>query len=84
MPENVIPPGSVVITPSDMYAKIVETHEAVQELKLVFSPALSQVQDSVTKLSNRVSLLERFKWVLIGVAVGSGAAAGGAISAVIP
>lgn len=84
MSESVdVPAGAVVITPSEMYRTMIETRDAVLRLEVAVNPALTSLQAKQETLSERVSALERFRWLLAGVAVGAGAGAGGIISAVL-
>lgn len=83
MPDNGIPPGSVVIRPADMYDKIVATNESVQRLELVLTPAVQGMEHQVSRLAERVDSLEKFKWIVIGVSAGLGGTFGGVIGAVV-
>lgn len=60
-----IPPGSVIVTPDDMWKAIEETRDAgrrtenaVNELKQLVSPALADVREDITKTDARVDKLD--------------------------
>lgn len=55
-----IPPGSVIVTPDDMWRAIEtirdtgqRTNEAVTELKLLVNPALGEIRGDIADLSQR-------------------------------
>lgn len=90
MSESTVPPGAVVITAKEMYELVVETRDEVRSLKDIFSPAINEVRTDVSDLRTenrvlaaRVTALERFKWVLVGVGAAFGGGLGGIVSAVI-
>lgn len=91
-----MPAGAVVITPKQMYDAMLETRDEVKRIALLMDPALNALREdvkdvrddaevarsSVEKLAERVAVLERWRWLLIGVAAGAGAGAQQLASAV--
>lgn len=64
-----LPPGSVIITPEDMWRAIEEirdtgrrTESAVTELKLVVNPALNNLRADVDEHDKRLNALEQQAW----------------------
>lgn len=60
MTGEILPPGSVIVTPEDMWKAIGEirdtghrTETAITELRLLVNPALAEVRDDVAKLDAR-------------------------------
>lgn len=77
------PAGSVIITPSEMYATVVATREAVQRLETLVDPALNSIREDVEKQNDRlegmearIGALERWRWGVIAAA-GTGLIGGG-------
>lgn len=69
MSESVIPPGSVIVTPEDMWTAISEIREtghrtetAIAELKLTVNPAVSDLRRDFKELDGRVTTLEHQSW----------------------
>jgi hypothetical protein len=58
-----IPPGSVLITPQQMYAQIGELTTAVRELKSAVDPAMVEVRHDLTDHESRLRQLEARKYV---------------------
>jgi hypothetical protein len=79
-----IPEGSVVITPTEMYREMVDTHRAVQNISTKLDGALSDnsrrldgIDKDLVDHETRLRGLERRVWMAVGVstAVSGGAAA---------
>jgi hypothetical protein len=75
-----MPPGSVVITPAQMYAEIRTMAEKVDHLAAVVDPALSTIRDDVSEIRDdlgdhetRIRSIERRVWVFAGTAMAGGA-----------
>lgn len=66
-------PGSVLITPTQMYDEMRATREQVQRLANLVDPALGDIRADVTDHETRIRHLERKVWVAAGVAAGAGA-----------
>ncbi len=67
-----IPHGSVVITPSQIYDKVLATHDLAKEIKGDLGPMHDQIIDHETRLRG----VERRLWFMAGAA----AAVGGGIA----
>jgi hypothetical protein len=73
-----IPEGSVIITPSQMYAEIRAMHASVEKLANTVDPALSDIRSDVRDHETRIRGIERRMWQVAGAVAliaGGGAAA---------
>lgn len=75
-----MPPGSVVITPTQMYAEIRAMSGKVDHLAAVLDPALSTIREDVALVrvvqqdhENRLRSLDKRVWIAAVVAAGSSA-----------
>lgn len=84
MTNSVIPEGSVVITPTEMYREMLATHQAVRDVSMKLDGALSDtarrldgIDNDVADHETRIRGLERRIWMTVGAGtvVGGGAAA---------
>ena len=64
-----IPPGSVIVTPEDMWTAIGEirdtghrTENAINELRLTVNPVVSELRQDVDKHDKRITALEEQSW----------------------
>lgn len=86
MPEN-IPEGSVVITPAEQYQRTAEQFGTISEklgsIERTLHPVTAQVAEHDAYLNSlreaglpgsmaRVSVLEKFMWVSVGLSLASG------------
>jgi hypothetical protein len=74
-----IPPGSVVITPTELYKEMQLTHQAVTEMR----GDLKKVTEVMPDHETRIRALERRIWLAAGVAAGAAAGITKALSAVL-
>jgi hypothetical protein len=68
-----MPPGSVVVTPGDMYAEIRDMGKKLDHLASVVDPAFADIRSDMSDHESRIRGLERRVWALAAVAAGSGA-----------
>jgi len=75
-----MPPGSVIITPTQMYSEIRVMAGKVDHLAAVLDPALSDIRADVAEgkverraLSERIAAVEKRMWVASGFALAGGA-----------
>jgi len=78
--ESTMPPGSVIITPSQMYAEIRVMSGKVDHLASVIDPALSNLREDVaavrtvqTDHESRLRSLDKRMWIAAILAAASGA-----------
>lgn len=64
-----IPPGSVVITPTELFLELRATHQAVTEMR----GELKDMARTMPDHESRLRALERKVWVASGVAAGTAA-----------
>lgn len=57
MPEQQIPEGSVVITPTQIYDRIESIRDEVKHLSAVVDPALQQVRTDIAENASRIELI---------------------------
>lgn len=69
MTDSVIPPGSVIVTPEDMWSAIGEirdtghrTETAINELRLTVNPAVTDLRKDVDDHAGRLTALEQASW----------------------
>jgi hypothetical protein len=74
-PSPVLPEGSVVITPNEMYREMQDIGRKVDHITAVIDPALATVQEGVSAnreriaaLDGRVRALENWRWFVLGIA----------------
>lgn len=67
-----IPEGSVVITPAEVYGKVVTLTEKVTEL--VAKQEAEKIPERLNAVSADVDKLKQFKWILMGAIAASGPA----------
>ena len=80
---SIIPEGSVVISPADIYAEVRSLTKAVTDLVATDKAEANDRADlraKVTQLDTRLSAVERKLWMVTGAA----AAAGGGLGAWLP
>jgi hypothetical protein len=65
---RVVPEGSVVITPAQMYTELRAVHDLVRDLKGVVDPALSDIRGDVADHETRLRSVERRQWFATGIA----------------
>lgn len=75
-PTTPIPDGSVIITPTEMYAEMRATHTAVQQI----ASKLDGVPATLADHESRLRAVEKAVWRAAGAATVLGAAAGAAVS----
>lgn len=82
-----MPPGSVIITPGQMYAEIRDMAVKVDKLTAIIDPALTTIREDVAEVvadvadhESRIRAVERRLWVAAGIA----AAAGTGLSQILP
>lgn len=69
---TVIPPGSVIVSPRDMYDEIRGLRDDVGRLTSVVDPALTDIKAKQTDHEGRLRSLERKVWVAAGIAAAAG------------
>lgn len=69
-----VPEGSVIITPAEIYAKVMMLTEAVQQM--VAKEQASTVMADVSDLKTRVRALEMKVWMVAGAAAAMGSGLG--------
>lgn len=69
-----IPDGSVVITPTEMYAEIRTMHDEVRGVAAMLDPAISEIRTDITDIREdqkdaelRLRGLEKFRWMAAGM-----------------
>jgi hypothetical protein len=75
-PSMRIPDGSVVITPTQMYQEIRETHDLVKDVAAKLDPALTEIRNDIADHEGRIRGIERRVWFWAGTASALGASAG--------
>ena len=75
-----MPPGSVIITPAQMYSEIRTMSEKVDHLAAVIDPALSTIREDLGEVrvvqadhESRLRAIDRRLWLAAVVAAASGA-----------
>lgn len=75
-----MPPGSVIITPAQMYVEIRAMGTKLDHLSSVIDPALSTIRDDVAEVvvdvadhETRIRAIERWRWLIAGAATAGGA-----------
>lgn len=75
-----MPPGSVVITPTQMYAEIRVMSGKIDHLANVIDPALAGLRDDIGAVDNKVKdhearlrSIEKRLWLMAGAATAAGA-----------
>lgn len=78
-----LPPGSAVITPNQMYAELHEVGRKVDRLASIVDPSLAQLRVDLGEtdkraaaLELRVRVLENWRWFVLGAAAVVGTATG--------
>jgi hypothetical protein len=69
-----VPEGSVIITPAEIYAKVMTLTEAVQQM--VAKEQASTLASDVSDLKVRVRALEMKVWMVAGAAAAMGSGLG--------
>lgn len=72
-PSVTLPPGSVIITPTQMYVELQDMGKKLDHLASVIDPTLTTIRDDVKDHEERVRSLERWRWVAFGVATAGAA-----------
>jgi hypothetical protein len=72
-----IPPGSVVITPTELYKEMQGIDQKLDEVRVDLKPVLAAIPDH----ESRLRALERRMWIASGVAAVLGGGLGKMISA---
>lgn len=79
-----VPPGSVVITPAELYAEVKATHNSVTEMRGEVRKLTEVIPDHENRLraleqreenadiEERLRSLERARWLVAGFAAGGG------------
>lgn len=75
-PVVMLPPGSAVITPNQMYAELHEVGRKVDRLVAVVDPALAELRTEVDDLNKRLRILEHWRFFVLGVSCVVGVIAG--------
>lgn len=78
--EVTMPPGSVVITPAQMYAEVRVMGQKLDHLVAVVDPAFSTIRDDITQVrstiddhESRLRSMDKRLWAAAVIAAGSGA-----------
>lgn len=78
-----VPPGSVVVTPYQMYEEMREIGKEVREVKSILDPALANLRSDVSdnrekieSLREKMHSMERRLWGAAGFALAGGGAGG--------
>jgi hypothetical protein len=72
---QMLPEGSVVITPNEMYREMQDIGRKVDHISAVIDPTLTTVQEGiaqnrerVAKLEGQVAALQNWRWFVLGIA----------------
>lgn len=68
-----MPPGSVIVTPGDMYTEIRDMGKKLDRLTTVIDPALTTIREDVADHESRLRSVEKRIWLMAGGAVAGGA-----------
>lgn len=67
--QHPIPPGSVIVTPEDMWAAIGEiretghrTENTLNELRLTLNPAMNDLRQDLDSIDKRLTAVEQASW----------------------
>lgn len=56
MPDNNIPPGSVIVTPEQMWVVMQETRDSVRKLETLLNPSLAEIHQDHRELDERENI----------------------------
>jgi hypothetical protein len=85
-PQPSIPEGSVVITPAEVYAKVVELTTVVTKMVAADEAEKndrSKIEARLTTVENRVTSLNNRLWFIAGIASAAGGGIGSGIAALL-
>lgn len=66
MPDQSIPDGSVVITPTEMFKELRDTHDEVKALGPRLDALTATVDNRISDHENRIRSLEKGRWYYAG------------------